>query len=343
MLYKEQVNHLFKNRCAVDPLELLHDFGTRDQMKLPQVLLLILALALTLGACNKRSLPTAEAFRAFYGACKDKNLIGYKNSLSRSALKSYEMEASASSRSQTLDDVLKHYLDSNQGYLVDSSSGKAKLTHVNAGISEVLRRTNIGLPEAPPNVRNETITGEMATLEIQNEAGTWDTSFFYREDGAWKMGLSPAISGEIDTPQGPPKDMLVNLVTYTDEDCAKLADKRSLTFEEAQRYSTCMKVDDAIRTGDTGKYELRGYPAGWYRLIYRWSLPLNPTLDPGTADLDTFPRGPDLEGAVLTNYGRNKETPNRVSLRITGKVFYFSGSAPMTRNITYAGAPYKSR
>ncbi|MDQ4123493.1 MAG: hypothetical protein M3209_18815 [Acidobacteriota bacterium] len=41
-----------------------------------------------------------------------------------------------------------------------------------------------------PETRNEKIEGELATLEYKNAAtGTWDTVYFVRENGRWKLAL----------------------------------------------------------------------------------------------------------------------------------------------------------
>ena len=41
-----------------------------------------------------------------------------------------------------------------------------------------------------PETRNEKITGDSATLELHNEdANRWDTMYFVKEDGAWKIAL----------------------------------------------------------------------------------------------------------------------------------------------------------
>lgn len=46
------------------------------------------------------------------------------------------------------------------------------------------------LPAARPELRNEKIDGDRATLEMRNEeAGRWDTVNFVKEDGAWKIAL----------------------------------------------------------------------------------------------------------------------------------------------------------
>ncbi|HEX8399019.1 MAG TPA: hypothetical protein VF644_16405 [Pyrinomonadaceae bacterium] len=45
-----------------------------------------------------------------------------------------------------------------------------------------------------PETRNEKIEGENATLEYKNAAtGTWDTIYFVRENGRWKIALDKSM------------------------------------------------------------------------------------------------------------------------------------------------------
>lgn len=46
------------------------------------------------------------------------------------------------------------------------------------------------LPASRPEIRNEKIDGDRATLEMHNEKeGRWETVAFVKEDGAWKIAL----------------------------------------------------------------------------------------------------------------------------------------------------------
>ncbi|HEX8196629.1 MAG TPA: hypothetical protein VF571_10620 [Pyrinomonadaceae bacterium] len=45
-----------------------------------------------------------------------------------------------------------------------------------------------------PETRNEKIEGENATLEYKNAAtGAWDTIYFVRENGRWKLALDKSM------------------------------------------------------------------------------------------------------------------------------------------------------
>ncbi|HEX8566965.1 MAG TPA: hypothetical protein VF648_15080 [Pyrinomonadaceae bacterium] len=71
----------------------------------------------------------------------------------------------------------------------NASRGSQKL------IDETIKN-QIGKTSAP-ETRNEKIEGENATLEYKNAAtGTWDTIYFVRENGRWKIALDISM-GEV--------------------------------------------------------------------------------------------------------------------------------------------------
>lgn len=54
-------------------------------------------------------------------------------------------------------------------------------------------KNQIGKTSAP-ETQNEKIEGENATLEYKNAAtGTWDTIYFVRENGRWKLALDKSM------------------------------------------------------------------------------------------------------------------------------------------------------
>ena len=86
-----------------------------------------------------------------------------KQALSKTSLAM--MEASAKQQQLTLDKMI-------QGQLENPAAKVDKL----------------------PETRNEKINGDQATLELQNEgANRWDTMYFVKEDGAWKIALDRTI------------------------------------------------------------------------------------------------------------------------------------------------------
>ena len=118
----------------------------------------LLVFALLAAACGKSggATPTATA-KAFYDAAKSQDVKGMKNALSKKSLE--VMEAFAKMWNKSLDDTLKE--PSNM----------------------------------PPafEARNETITGDTATLEVQGQGDKWDTLYFVKEDGQWKISFDQAM------------------------------------------------------------------------------------------------------------------------------------------------------
>jgi Domain of unknown function (DUF4878) len=119
----------------------------------------LMALALAAAACNKAgSSPTATA-KAFTEAVKNKDAQGIKNAMSKGSLEM--MEKFAKMQNKSLDDALKE----------PSSSP----------------------PPTTFETRNETITGDTATLEIKSDKGNWEKLPFVKEDGQWKIALDKAF------------------------------------------------------------------------------------------------------------------------------------------------------
>jgi hypothetical protein len=119
-----------------------------------------LLLLLDTLACSFGSSPTAT-FKAFVEAQKNKDVAGIKKRLSRKTLTMAENSALAQKKT------------------------------VDQAIAE-------DFPAAPaqkmPETRNEKITGDSATLEVQPESGKeWQTVYFVKEDGEWKIALDKTI------------------------------------------------------------------------------------------------------------------------------------------------------
>jgi uncharacterized membrane protein YvbJ len=115
----------------------------------------IIALTLVATACNKAgSSPTATA-KAFYDAVKNKDVEGMKNTMSKGSQKM--VEDIAKKQNKSLDEFLK------QG-------PPTPLT------------TNF-------ESKDESITGDTATLKMKRNEDKWDTLNFVKEDGQWKLAF----------------------------------------------------------------------------------------------------------------------------------------------------------
>jgi len=124
-------------------------------------LLLVLSNSL---ACSmlKGSSPTST-FKAFFEAQKNKDVAGIKKTLSKGSLEM--LEKGAKEQKKTLDASLKEGFD-----------------------DPTFKAPNM------PETRNEKIDGNTATLEIQNDqTKKWDTMYFVKEDGDWKVALDKTM------------------------------------------------------------------------------------------------------------------------------------------------------
>ena len=119
--------------------------------------LLIALLAVTLVACGgkKASTPT-EAFKSFYEAAKAKDVATLKRLFAKDTLS--KMEERAKQQNKSLDDFIGEQAQN-------------------------------GIPPNMPELRNEKIDGDNATLEFKGPGGDsdWRTVPFVKEDGDWKI------------------------------------------------------------------------------------------------------------------------------------------------------------
>jgi hypothetical protein len=129
-------------------------------MKRRQAVALSIAMlaAIMCAACGsgkKASTPT-EAFKLFYEATKNKDMAALKSLIAKDNLAT--MEAEAKNRNKSLDD-----------YLVDGSRA---------------------VPATLPQLGEEKIEGDRATLQFKREGATnWSTASFVKEDGGWKINF----------------------------------------------------------------------------------------------------------------------------------------------------------
>ena len=120
--------------------------------------LIAVTLTVCLASCGgkKASTPT-ELFKNFYTAAREKDVAGLKSMMSRAALAYAEREAKKGG--QSMDDFLAA-----QGQL---------------------------FPPNMPEIRNEKVEGDKATLEFRREgAANWSTAWFVKEDGEWKVNFN---------------------------------------------------------------------------------------------------------------------------------------------------------
>jgi len=125
-------------------------------------LFIFLIAILIFAGCKSSGSPSAT-FKTYFDAQKKKDLPAMKQTLSRTSLAM--MDASAKQQGLTLDKMMESQLE----------KPSTKIDQM-------------------PETRNEKVTGDTATLELHNEdANRWDTMYFVKEDGAWKIALDRTV------------------------------------------------------------------------------------------------------------------------------------------------------
>ena len=126
----------------------------------PVVVAVMLALALS--ACKSGSSPTAT-FKAFWEAQKKKDIPAMKKTMSKGSMAM--LEKGAKQQNKTVDEAITEGFN-NPGVKYDKT----------------------------PEVRNEKINGNDATLEVQDDTSKkWETMYFVKEDGDWKIALDKTV------------------------------------------------------------------------------------------------------------------------------------------------------
>ena len=125
-------------------------------------LIVIAAVLVALAGCKFGSSPTAT-FKAFWDAQKKKDVAGMKKTLSKGSMAM--MEKGAKEQNKTVDQAITEGFNN-----PPSKSDKM------------------------PEIRNEKIDGNNATLEAQDEeTKKWETVYFVKEDGEWKIALDKTV------------------------------------------------------------------------------------------------------------------------------------------------------
>lgn len=125
--------------------------------------LALACLALASAACNKSGKSPTGTARAIYDALKSKDVAAMKNAMSKSTLNA--IEQSAKGRNKSVDDLIKESFFNEKG------------------------------PTIPFEVKDEKINGDMGTLQVKTETGTWQTFHFVKEDNLWKWDALMTIQG----------------------------------------------------------------------------------------------------------------------------------------------------
>ncbi len=117
---------------------------------------ILLSAFLFLAACRAEPKPSTplETLKTYTQAIKKKDTTTMKLLLSADSIKMSEQEAK--SQSVPLDEIVK-------------------------------RETLFNESQKTVEFRNEKIEGDKATIQMKDSGGVWNTIFFVREEGAWKI------------------------------------------------------------------------------------------------------------------------------------------------------------
>jgi hypothetical protein len=118
----------------------------------------------TQGPTAAAGTPTA-AYKALFDAVKRKDTEGIKRNMSKETLNLAQM------MSQTYKKTLEKSLEN--------------------GMTESTMQPTF------PQIRNEKINGNQATIDVSKPNGQWETLPFVKEDGGWKLAFGEVFSGKI--------------------------------------------------------------------------------------------------------------------------------------------------
>jgi hypothetical protein len=96
-------------------------------------------------------------------------------------------------------DVLRNFIEASKKKDVEAikktlSKGSLEMAEKsaktqNTTVDEMFKRENLAMPEEVPEIRNERVEGDTATVEVKNLTDGYDTIPFVREDGVWKISF----------------------------------------------------------------------------------------------------------------------------------------------------------
>ncbi len=131
-------------------------------MRFYNFILVLLSVGVFAACANNSKLVTPlDTLKTYTQAIKKNDVEMMKRLLSDASLKMAEQEAA--SQNVPLDDVIK-------------------------------RETLFNEMQTSLKYRNEKIEDDKATIEVENSFGSWDTVFFVKEDGVWKIDKQGAAN-----------------------------------------------------------------------------------------------------------------------------------------------------
>lgn len=127
-------------------------------MKIYQITIIALLTLLIVG-CGAATVSSVvsptDTLKNFIEASKKKDVAAIKKTLSKGSLE-----------------------------LAEESAKKQNIT-----VDEMFKRDNTAMPTEVPEIRNEQIEGDAASVEVKDLTDGYDTIPFVKEDGAWKIAF----------------------------------------------------------------------------------------------------------------------------------------------------------
>lgn len=136
-------------------------FTDKIKMKNYQLTIIALIALLAFGcsgsntAVEPQTISPTETLKRFIEASKKKDVEAIKKTLSKNSLILTERSAAAQ----------------------------------NTTVDELFKRDNPGIPSDVPEMRNEKIEGELASVEVKDQTGGYDTIPFVKEENVWKLAF----------------------------------------------------------------------------------------------------------------------------------------------------------
>jgi hypothetical protein len=127
-------------------------------MKIYQMLIIALAALLIIGCGAVVAPPVAsptDTLKNYIEASKKKDVAAIRKSLSKGSLELAEKSAKMQ----------------------------------NTTVDELFKRDNMAMIDEIPEIRNERIEGDAASVEVKDFTSGYDTIPFVKEDGAWKIAF----------------------------------------------------------------------------------------------------------------------------------------------------------
>ena len=142
----------------------------------------------------------------------------------------------------------------------------------------------------------------------------------------------PAILGTLRGTEGPLVGAELELQTFQDEACVKLAEATKLSDTEKKQLESCSKTFATLKADETGQFRFSNTPPGWYKLIVSWSmdrLPPNVSM-PSAGPQMAFDFYDDF---LIFIWKPQNSTGYRVTAQ--GKIFRFTGQESYVINFDY--------